>query len=48
MRWKDWHDKQKAFEDYLQLSVQPFDSLKTGVLILAPLLGSITSLLIGK
>ena len=45
--WKDWNDKQKAFEDYLQLHVLPFDSLKTGLLILAPLLGSVTSLLIG-
>lgn len=46
--WAAWYSNRKAFDDLLQLQLNPVASLFSGISILTPLAGSIVGLLIGK
>lgn len=45
--WANWYSSRKNLEELLQLQLSITDSFKTGVVILAPLMGSAISLLLG-
>lgn len=46
--WKSWSDEQKAIEDYLGLQQSPLQMMQSAISVLAPLVGSVSALVLQK